>query len=236
MAKAPRPWIVGPHQPIEKIDDNLWSVTAPIPGLPVMVRRMSIVRLSDGRIAFHDSFPVDEATLAAIRAWGTPAIQIVTNSQHMLQVHAFREKLGLKTYCPRDCADKVRARIAVDGTFEDLPKDPALEVRPTAGLKSGEAWFLVRTADRISLLTADTVMWVPKGNLLLKLMGFVGERPKVATPIFKFVAMKDKRAFRASFERLLDDVPDLTRVVPCHGAAIDRDPVGALRAGIAASL
>jgi glyoxylase-like metal-dependent hydrolase (beta-lactamase superfamily II) len=197
---------------------------------------MSIVKLSDGRLLVHDSVPVDDATLAEIKAWGTPAIQVVTHNQHCIDARAFKEKLGLKTYCPRACEAAVRERVSVDGTFEDLPADPALDVRPTGGLKNGETWFVVKTNGRSSLLTADTVTWVQTGQFFLKLMGFISAEPKVAPTIFKLVALKDKKAFRASFEKLLADYPSLTRVVPCHGAVIDKDVVATLRRGIERSL
>ncbi len=43
MAKPPRPWIVTHHDPIEKLDDNLWTVSGKVPGVPIQ-RRMSIVK------------------------------------------------------------------------------------------------------------------------------------------------------------------------------------------------
>jgi len=51
MPKPPRPWTVTPHRPIEKLDENLWSVTSPVPGIPggTFPRTMHIVRLGDGR-------------------------------------------------------------------------------------------------------------------------------------------------------------------------------------------
>jgi hypothetical protein len=236
MPKPPRPWTVTPHQPIEKLEDNLWSVSSPVPGIPGFSRRMSIIKLSDGQLAFHDSVPVDDATLAQIKAWGTPAIQIVTHNQHCIDVNAFKDKLGLKSYAPALCVDKVRERVAVDGTFDDLPRDAALERVASAGLKNGESWFVVRSNGHSSLLTADTVSWVTRGNLVARLLGFVAPEPKVAPFIFKLVSVKDKKAFRASFDKLLADHPDLTRVVPCHGNLIDKDPVGVLKRAASASL
>jgi hypothetical protein len=46
MAKAPRPWIVTRHGPIEKLEDNLWVVEGDVPGVPFR-RRMSIIRRGD---------------------------------------------------------------------------------------------------------------------------------------------------------------------------------------------
>lgn len=231
----PRPWTVAPHEPLTQIDDNLWAVAGRVPGAPIP-RRMTIIRRSDGALVLHDSFAVDDKTLEAIRALGTPTYQIVAHAQHMIEAPAVREKLGLKTFCPAASLAKVRARMPVDGTLDELPADPALTIRPSEGLKTGEAWLLVHSGPRTSLVTADTVMWMKEGTFVTRLMGFIGPEPKVAPPLFKLVALGDKKRFRASFERFLDETKDLARIVPCHGGIIDEDPIGRVRRAIAASL
>ena len=45
-----RAWIVQPHGPIEKLEDNLWTVRGKVPGVPGFTRRMSIVRRDDGSL------------------------------------------------------------------------------------------------------------------------------------------------------------------------------------------
>ena len=70
MAKTPRPWTVIPHGPLEQLEDNLWVVESPVPGPSGLDRRMSIVRLSDGRLLFHNAVPLDEPTLDALTRYG----------------------------------------------------------------------------------------------------------------------------------------------------------------------
>jgi len=41
-----------PHEPLQQLDNNLWAVSGKVPGGPGMTRRMSIVRLRDGRLLF----------------------------------------------------------------------------------------------------------------------------------------------------------------------------------------
>jgi hypothetical protein len=93
MPRSHRPWIVTPHRQIEKLDENLWALASSLPRV-TLTRRMSMVRLADRRIVFLDAVPMDEATLAEVRAWGTPALLVVTNGFHRLDVHAFRERLA----------------------------------------------------------------------------------------------------------------------------------------------
>src|SRR5689334_2890046 len=109
-----RPWTVTPHGPIEKLDDNLWALSSPVPGMKIQ-RRMSIVRRSDGTLLFYNAVPMDDRTLDEIKAWGKPAFLVVTHDQHMIDGDAFREKLGLAVYCPRATHEKVRARTQVAG-------------------------------------------------------------------------------------------------------------------------
>ena len=51
MAKSPRPWIVTRHDPIEKLEDNLWAVQGDVPGIPFK-RRMFIIKRWDNSLMF----------------------------------------------------------------------------------------------------------------------------------------------------------------------------------------
>jgi hypothetical protein len=226
MAGAPRPWIVTPHGPIEKLEDNLWALQGTVPRMP-FPRRMSMVRLADRRIVFLDAVPMGEEALAGIRAWGTPSILVVTNGYHRIDVHAFREKFGLTVLAPQRSAARVRERVQVDGPLEALPADPALRAEPLEGVDTGEAVFHVQSRGKTTLIFSDGVMNMHQRlRLLPRLFGFQGG-PKV-TPVFKMFVVKNKAALRAHYEKLAQ-TPGLARLVFCHGEAIEVDPAGALR-------
>src|SRR5439155_2276977 len=93
MPKPPRPWIVTPHDIINKLDDNLWTVESPVPGVPIR-RRMCIIKRSDGQLVFHNAVPLDDAALAEVTAWGKPAFLVIPHNQHGIDAHAFMHKLG----------------------------------------------------------------------------------------------------------------------------------------------
>jgi hypothetical protein len=125
----PRPWIVTRHDPIEKIDDNLWGVNGDVPGFPPQARfhrRMHIVKLGDGRLVFHNGVPIGDAALADVMAWGKPSILIVPSPLHAIDVYAFQAKLGLAVFTSQKAVEAVRKIVKVDGTVEELPDDPAL--------------------------------------------------------------------------------------------------------------
>jgi hypothetical protein len=237
MPTSPRPWTVVPHGPVERLDENLFSVESAVPGIPGLRRRMTIVRRSDGGLLFFNAVPVGDEALARIRALGTPAILVIPQHLHMIDAHAFRQRLGVRVYAPAISRAKVAERVAVDGTFEDIPPDPAVAIVPVAGFRTGEGMAVVRSGDRVSLVVADVILDVPHApglpGLLFRLLGLTGDHPKLPAPI-RLRVLRDRRALRAQLEELAR-TPGLTRIVLTHGAVVDKDPAGVLRS-IAASL
>jgi hypothetical protein len=236
MSKQPRPWIVTRHDPIEKLEDNLWSVQGDVPGVPFK-RRMFIIKRADGALMFFGTaIPLEEAALAEVTVWGRPAILVVPHDQHMIDARAFAEKLGLRVYGPKACEAKMRTRADVAGMIEDVPADPTVEVVAVAGAKTGEPAVLVRSAggQRVSLLVADAIQNNPKASvgMLPRLMGFAGG-PKVV-PIFKMMFLSDKAALKRQLGAWAD-LPGLARVMVCHGDTVT-DGAGAALKAAAASL
>jgi hypothetical protein len=168
MSKSARPWTVLPHGPVEKLDDNLWTVTGDLLRVPVHgIRRMSIVRRSDGSLLFFHAIPLDETTLAEIAAWGRPAVLVIPHDQHALDARAFAERLGLRVFGPKSNEKKLRARVDLAGTLDQLEADPSVTFESLAGTKTGEPVGIVGSDARVSLLFADAVQNIPKEGLPL---------------------------------------------------------------------
>lgn len=233
---APRPWIVLPHDPIEKLEENLWLVDGALPS-GHMRRRMSIARLGDGRLAFHNAVPLDEPAMREIEAWGEPAILLVPNGLHRLDIHAWKARYPrLRVLCPTLAAARVRQVIPVDGHWDALPADPGFRAEPIEGSKAGEAVFIAEREGRASLLFGDTVMNIPHlpgfDGFLFRLLGSTGG-PRV-TFIARLLMVADRRAVRAHLLRLAE-LPGLARLVPSHGQVVDHDAPSVLR-GVAERL
>jgi hypothetical protein len=235
---ATRPWTVTPHRPLVVHEDNLWSIESAVPGFPAgtgMDRRMTIVRLGDGRLVFHNAVPVDDATLARVRAWGTPSILIVPMHLHALDAPAFAAELGLATYTSATTRDKVAAMMPVAGTLAELPVDDSVRCQPLAGTKFGEAAYVVESGARTSLLFCDAIQNSRPGHgangFMFKLMGFTGSELK-APPFYKLRAVSDKAALRRDLARLAE-TPSLARIIPSHGLVVDENPAAALRTAVA---
>jgi hypothetical protein len=225
MAKAPRPWIVSENDPLQKLDDNLWCVRGKLPKAPID-RRMAIIKRADGTLAFHNAIPVDDATLAEITAWGKPAILIVPSGFHRMDVHAFREKLGLKVYGPATARKRIESKVPMDGTYDDFPGDAVLSLERLEGAKE-EVAFRVKSGERSALVFCDAMMNIPKGQggLIVRMLRSSGG-PK-CTPLFRMIGMKDKKALRADFARLAK-LAGLKHLVPSHGEIVSDDAAGTL--------
>jgi hypothetical protein len=223
MAKPPRPWTVTRHDPIDKLEENLWTISGDVPGLPFS-RRMTIIKQSDGTLVFYNAIPLDDASLAEVKAWGKPSVLIVPHDGHMIDARSFAERLDLKIYGPKECAAKTKERAPMAGTLEDLPTDPSYRIEPVAGVKNGEpALFVNSPGGRTNLLLSDVIMNNTKDSIGLfpRMMGFAGAAKIV--PVFRMMFLKDKAALKAQLQKWAD-VPGLARLVPCHGRAIADAP------------
>jgi len=213
------------------VEENLWLVEGELPGGRAIRRRMSIVRLSGGRLAFHNAVPLREEAMREVERFGEPALLLVPNRIHRLDVHAFSERYpALRVFTAAPAQAKVWEVAPVEGTWQDLPVDRALVAHPIAGSRFGEAAFAVRSGERVSLLFGDTVMNIPPAagpeGLLLKAIGSLGG-PKV-TPLTRLLAVFDRSALARSLRRLAG-LPGLCRLVPSHGRVVEPDAADGLR-------
>jgi hypothetical protein len=231
MPRAERPWTVTPHSEIQKLSHHLWVVESQVPNVP-MGRRMAIVKRSDGRLDFFHAIPLDDKALAEVMAWGKPAHLVIGHNQHGVDANAFREKLGVKLFGPKENLEALRARWGEVGALEDVPKDPVVEFFSAAGTKRGDAIGLVRSGNTASLLFSDAFMNVSGGHWTMRVAGFSGG-PKVP-PVFKLLFTKDKAALKAQLQQLADTA-GLTHLVPCHGDIVSSDAAAVLRKAAAAA-
>jgi hypothetical protein len=238
MPNAPRPWIVTPHTPIEKLDDDLWALESEVPGINGLRRRMTIVKRSDGRLAFYNAVPMDDAARAEIEAWGKPAFLILPHRSHTLDAPSFRERFNLETYAPPGELDPLRAKLPMTiKSIDELPADPHLAWELVQGTKkTAEPILVTKSADgaRTTLVFSDSVQNMPRDGapFMMKLLGFAGTRPRVV-PVWRFVSgLKDRKALRAQLERLAAS-PGLTRLVFSHGTTTTAGAADALRAAAA---
>jgi hypothetical protein len=214
-------WVVQSHRPIAKVEENLWTVDGDIrlPG-GVFVRKMTLMRLSDGRIAIHSAIALAEPDMAEIERWGEPAFCIVPNRRHRLDAPAFRRRYpALKIISPAAVRSLVDPVVTVDGGYEMLPRE--IEWR-TLALKGDEAALVFRNNERATIVFGDALFNVPHfGDALgwmLRLLGSTGG-PRV-TPLAKRVVVANKKELASEF-RDLAATAGLVRLVPGHGDNVE---------------
>jgi hypothetical protein len=227
----PRPWTVLPHTPLEKLQENLWTVESELPQGPLR-RRMGIARLSDGRVLFLNAVALNDASMRVIEAWGEPAFALAGNGFHRLDLGSFKVRYPkLRVLAPPAAKKRVGQIVEIDGWLELLPSEPSVRVEEMAGAKMGDAVAVCTAGHEATLCFPGDILTNAAGapgvgGFFLRLAGLAGE---LNVPrIVKLIGVRDRRALKEHLMKL-SDTPGLQRVLTCHGPVVSIDPAGALR-------
>ncbi len=225
-------WKVLPHGKLTAIEDNMLTVVGEIPmAVGDMERRMTVVRLRDGRLVVFSAVALDEEEMRALEEFGAPAFLIVPNDPHRLDSKIWKDRYpAMRVITPKGAREKVEKAVPVDATSADF-NDPDVALVIVPGTGEHEAALEVRGTNGATLVLNDVVGNMRKtsgfGGWLLRLMGFAGNKPHVPLPI-KATMIKDKTALAVQLRRWAE-LPALKRVLVSHGSMIEDDPRGALR-------
>jgi len=211
-----------PHSDVIPLENNLWIVDGRVPHMGLH-RRMSIIRLSDGRLVLHSVIAGKEELLKKIETLGEPAFMVVPNPYHRLDACFYQRRFPkLIVVCPKETTKQAKKVISVDGDFNLLPNDANLQIISIEGIRTGESGFLVNSNGQQSLIVTDLIFNVKHcgglGGFIMRLIGSSGG-PKV-TPLFKTFLVKNKLALKQSL-MMIAQVPNLKRMVMAHGRIID---------------
>ena len=169
--------------------------------------------------------------MAAIEAWGTPALLIVPSGYHRMDAPRFKARYpDLQVICPKASRRRVAQAIEPEGHFDALPQDPTVTCETLDGVRLGEGVFIVRSGERVTLVFNDALFNHPhasgfKGRIG-RMVGSTGDAR--VTAIMRYFAVSDRAALKAHFLRLAD-LPGLHRLVPGHGDLIETDAAKTLR-------
>jgi hypothetical protein len=211
-------WLVLPHDPIQELSENLWRVEGELPRFS-MKRVMSVARLQTGGLLIHSAIALDEPSMQRLEAWGAPEIMLIPHVRHRMDAARFKRRYpALRVFAPPAVMAKARAVVQVDGTYADVPADPALTLELLDGTGQAEGALLVRSNDGSSVVLTEVVFDLEPpqsalGRAAVRLVG-LGPGPRV-TPFVKFEMVKDRAALAAHLQRLAA-IPDLVRVIVGH--------------------
>jgi hypothetical protein len=227
MPKAFQAWTVLPHQPVEKLSENLWSVSGSMPD-PKIQRRMVVARLANGALVIHNAVALDDASMKELESFGDPAYLLVPNGFHRQDAFIYKQRYPkIRVLCPKSATAKVKQVVEPDGSYDDVPADPKVHVFHLRGLKHREGGLLVESAESSSAVFCDAVMNVDaRGGPMGFLLAPTG-RPGIPR-IMRWIMISDRAEFRAHLDELAS-ARDLARVLVGHGRTVTDDPAGTLR-------
>lgn len=228
MARLNDSWKVGPHGPVETVDEGLVTVAGeirmPLGNFP---RRMTVVALSRGRSAIWSAIPLREPEMREVEALGAPAFLIVPGIGHRLDLPAWKQRYpDARILCPPGARKAVEEAAPVDAT-RDILDDPSVQFETVPGVGDKEAALIVRRGDRTTLIVNDILANVrhPHGlgaRIMARLFGFGVNGPQVPSTIRRMF-IEDAAALAAGMRRWAAE-PGLARIVVSHGDVITDRP------------
>ena len=117
MSHGSQHWKVRPHGNLKQVDNNILTVTGTIRMPFAFPRRMTVVRLRDGRLVVFSAIALDEDEMADLENYGVPAFLIVPNDHHRLDARMWKERYpSMQVVAPERARDKVAEIVPVDTT------------------------------------------------------------------------------------------------------------------------
>jgi hypothetical protein len=232
MGQPFREWKVLPHGKLSQLDDNILTVVGEI-RMPLMnlPRRMTVVRLNDGRLVVFSAIALDEDEMAALEAWGSPAYLIVPSDKHRLDARIWKDRYPqMQVVAPQGAREKVAETVPVDTTAPRFD-DPSVSFMTVPGTRDREAALVVRTSKGTTLVLNDIVGNIRDasgvGGWLLRVVGFAGKDAQIPK-VVKMAMIEDTNALRAQLLQW-SGIESLRRILVSHGGPIEENPRETLR-------
>lgn len=219
MTKAQQPWTVLPHRPLEVMSPSVMTVTGDL-RMPLcsLERRMTVVRLRDGRLVVYSALALDETQMNALTDFGSPAFLIVPNRYHRQDAFAWKQRYPkLIVVAPSGARAHVEDVVPIDTSTPDF-QDDTVRLVAVPGTADRELALEVRDAEGVTLILNDLVGNLPQRHgLVLRALGFATEAPRVPRMV-KRMLVDDAQALRAQFQAWAEQ--PIERILVSHGRPI----------------
>src|SRR5690349_5645176 len=123
VAKPFKEWTVLPHGPLERLDENIMTVTGKLsmPPMGQVDRRMTVVRVRGERLVIYSAFALGEPQMKVLEAFGKPSFLVVPNDIHRMDARIWKERYPeLEVIAPDAARDKVGKVVRVDESEADF--------------------------------------------------------------------------------------------------------------------
>jgi hypothetical protein len=226
-------WTVLPHDPVQKLSDNLWHVTALMANGRTQ-RQMTLARMRDGRVVVHNAIALRDESMKDLEAWGKPSFLVVPNGFHRQDAKIWKQRYpDIKVISPNGARGRVSKIVAVDGSYDDVTGDADVRLVNLEGTKAREGVMVVRSSNESTLVFNDALLNMPKIGGVPGF--FLGPTGQLSIPRFaQWMLVADKRAFRGHLERLSNS-EGLSRIIVGHGRTV-KERAGEMLASVAAGL
>lgn len=217
---------------LEQLAPDIWHVQHRFSalGLPVS-SRMTIVRLASGELWLHSPVPLSQSDRQAVNALGTVAYIVAPSKTHHLFINDCLALFpGARVFGAPGLAKKrpdLRAMVTL-GPAPEPEWQGDFDQALFEGIPVGNevVWYHKQTR---TLILTDLCQWW-QGDLPLSARAYAwltGVRKAVAVPLTVRLAVKDRRAARASAERILQW--PFERVIMAHNSVLGPDAGSAAR-------
>jgi len=223
IVTMPRPlqkWRVLPHGQLTLIDDGLLTVVGelrmPLGGFP---RRITVARLSDGRLVIYSAIALDEPEMQQIEHFGIPSFLIVPGDLHRLDAKIWKDRYpGLFVVAPAGARRRVEEVVPVDADDVDF-KDANVRYLTVPGTEGHEAALIVKTHQGTTLVVNDLIWNVQDrpgfGGWVFHALGLSGRKPFIPF-VAKLHSIKDRETLSAQLQAWAA-LGGLNRIVVSHG-------------------
>lgn len=231
MTRPFQQWEVLPHGKLAEIDPGILTVTGEIHVPMNLSRRMTVVRLSDSRLAIFSAIALDENEMASLEAYGRPAFLIVPSDKHRLDAKIWKDRYpSIQVVAPDGARARVEKVVPVDTTAPAFD-DANVQFVTVRGTHGREAALVVRTPNGTTLVLNDVVGNIRDetgfGGWVLRMAGFAGNEAQIPR-VVKMAVIDDTLSFRAQLLQWAE-IESLKRILVSHGSPIEQDPREALR-------
>jgi hypothetical protein len=191
---------------------------------------MTLAMRARGGLLVHNAIALEEPLMREIEAFGRPEILVVPNGFHRLDANVYKARYPeLRVLAPAGQRKRVQQVVAVDGSYEDVPKDDAVRCLHLEGVKQNEGVVEVRSPGGTTLVFNDVIANHPKLRGVWGVVLAPTGQPGIPR-VIRMLMIKDKAKLRAHLEQLAA-LPDLRRVIVSHGKMLT-DPAAELRTAL----
>jgi hypothetical protein len=220
------------YLPPVELAPNLWEMRGQWSGS--FGRRMTVIRLADGRIAIHNAFELEPKEITWLKSLGEPSFVIAPNVFHCSDAGWMaRQFPAAELFVPEAKLASYRAEgFSPKDMNREFPSLPELTCVPMEGTRIQEAAFLHHPSRTLVLCDLSFHMASEFSGLERIFMRWnkVGGGRFGPSRLTRLLFTKDKRALVDSYARLLE--LDFDRVIVNHGDVLPTGGRELLSAGV----